>query len=165
MNSCDAGINIKLPQEILGISAGFSHEVTTTKGTDTSKESTVSWGLKSEVIVPPKTKATAELLLYEYDFETTFEAVIRIAGRVAVSIFAPSQVDKKMNADSEFAYSHELVVINFDIRKIVKDQKDCDRYGFVLDKEREGLVYKVEGKCKFRFGTEQKVLVTQTPLK
>ena len=121
--------------------------------------------MQSEVVVPPQTRTTAELVLCEYEFDTTFKASVKIAGRVGVTVFAPASVDKKLNVDSEFAYSHELVLINFDIRKIVRDQRDAERFGFVVDREKEGLIYNVEGRCKFRFGTEQKVQVCQTPLK
>ncbi|CDW56921.1 LIN 24 Like family member [Trichuris trichiura] len=143
-------IKLKTPDDILAANAGFRRDILVCNFDEDTVEEELRWGVDSVVMVPPMTETTAELVMTEAQCTANFSMHIRFNGRVIVTV-----TDAKSN-------NALVTIIEGNMADIMQNEiaKGCK--AFKLDKRT--VVGEVRGSCKFRFGLEQKVTLTQKPL-
>ena len=146
----EMNLALKTPCEVFEAHAGFKREVTLTKSQGDIIEECLTWVVDSVIKVPPRTKMTAELVIFEDEFEGVFSVRTDFSGKVHVSV-----TNQKDN--NSFVKS-----IDGDLEQIVKRESDNGLKGFTVDR---GVVsYVTNGRCCFRYGIEQHVIITQQKL-
>jgi len=143
----EISLNLKTPCEVFEAHAGFKRELTLTKTQGEVIEESLTWGVDSAIKVPPHHRASAELVIYEDEFEGNFVVHTEFSGKVHVSV-----TNSKDN--NSFVKS-----IEGDVDQIMKRELDNGLKGFSIDK---GIVsFNTNGRCRFRYGIEQHVKISQ----
>ncbi|XP_005104905.1 uncharacterized protein LOC101857969 [Aplysia californica] len=142
-----ASVQIKLtpPNPVIEANTGFKSEVSKHKGTSQTFEQELSWTVDNSILVPPGYETKAELVIKENDYNGDFEELVTFEGRVMVT------------------YEHKktrehITTISENVRKLFDS-----RLGFKKD-ELGRPTFRVKGTCKCRFGMEQDVKLTETPM-
>ena len=144
-------LTLKSPCEIFEANAGFKREMSLTNIQGETFEEQLSWGVDSQIKVPPRTKATAELVISEDEFEGKFVVRSKIVGKVLVTI-------------TNMKDNNSLVkTIEGDIAEIIKREVENGLKGFKVDKK--VVLFNTRGQCHFRFAIEQHVKISQQALK
>ncbi|ESO93784.1 hypothetical protein LOTGIDRAFT_104834, partial [Lottia gigantea] len=141
-------VKLGLPDEVAGATAGFGREVNMGSVEETSQEEHMTWSINSTIKVPRKHKTTAELLVREQEFTANFKMDVCIKGRVLVVI-------TNLKDNNSF-----VQCIEGDFSDILKKHGDSRHYII----ENKSVRWPLVGKCKFRFGIEQHVQLTENPL-
>ncbi|KRX84265.1 hypothetical protein T06_16943 [Trichinella sp. T6] len=130
---------------------GFKRELHFSRLDEDTIEEQLIWSVDSKICVPPHTETTAELVMSEAQCSASFKVGFKIQGRVVVVI-------RNMKAN------HSMVtMIEGNIADIVMHEISKGLNGF---KVKNRIVFgEMIGKCNFKFGLEQRVTITETPLK
>jgi hypothetical protein len=119
------------------------------------KEYEIPWNANSQIHVPSHTRIDAELNLDEEEFHSHFSVSIQISGRITASI-ATRQLPKT-----------HLKSIDGDIVKIICEvMKTNHRLNAfqILDGNSPSICFTMRGKCLFRYGTKQNIVLNQESL-
>ncbi|KRY55268.1 hypothetical protein T03_16858 [Trichinella britovi] len=151
IRGADFEICMKTPNEILEANVGFKRELHFSRLDEDTIEEQLIWSVDSKICVPPHTETTAELVMSEAQCSASFKVGFKIQGRVVVVI-------RNMKAN------HSMVtMIEGNIADIVMHEISKGLNGF---KVKNRIVFgEMIGKCNFKFGLEQRVTITETPLK
>lgn len=145
----EVNVGIKTPCEILEANSGFKRELAMTDAQGQCIEESLTWGVDSQVKVPPQHMTTAVLEVFEDELGGEFEVVTEFVGKVLVSV-------TNIRDNNSF-----VKAIEGDISEIVNPDNG-DLKGFTKDKKVISFVNK--GHCQFRYGIEQHVSIRQSPL-
>ncbi|XP_059155256.1 uncharacterized protein LOC131940580 [Physella acuta] len=149
MKTFTYGVNIQMkltpPNPIIEANAGFMSEITKQKGYSATNEQELTWAVDSEISVPPGYKTKAELVFTEDDFNGDFEILTTFEGKILVTY------ESKKSRD-------HISTVTVHVAKVFNSKS-----GFTLD-DTGRPTFLVRGVCKCRFGVEQNVNLTETPL-
>lgn len=147
----ELGLSLTLPGDVLEVGCGFSRELSVTNTVQESFEQELTWGVDSQVKVPPKHKTTASLMINEDEYNGTFTVKTKLSGKITVSI-------TNTRDNNAFVKS-----IEGDIAEIIKKEVyDNGLQG--VNVEKNVVTYVTKGKCFLRFGVEQHVSINEEPL-
>ncbi|KAL8617539.1 hypothetical protein ACOMHN_055320 [Nucella lapillus] len=144
-------VKLGLPDEVAGATAGFGREVTMESTDESTREEIMTWSINSNIKVPPKHRTIAELVVHENEFSARFKTAARIKGQVLVVV-------TNLRDNNSFVQS-----IEGDFSEIMKSMKDKVDSTTVTFNSRV-VTWEMEGQCRFRFGVEQHVRLTEFPL-
>lgn len=114
------------------------------------------WNVDTQVRVAPFTRTFAELNIDEEEYDGDFVVVLRFYGRVTATI---------ATRQSPNTY---LKLIDGDIVEIIREamENDCELNGLqIIEETLPAIQYTMCGKCSFRYGIQQHVLLNQELLK
>ncbi|CAL1544329.1 unnamed protein product [Lymnaea stagnalis] len=140
------GVVAELPVKGFTGRAKFFFDRTKQKGNTNTSEQELTWGINSDIVVPPVCTTTAELKIKEEDLSGEFEMESTFDGRVYVDYLHEKEKDV-VHSDSE-----EVSVIFKDVTGFFPTRDGAPKYS-------------VTGTCKCRIGVEQMVTVTEETLK
>ncbi|KAK3102522.1 hypothetical protein FSP39_011941 [Pinctada imbricata] len=140
-------LKLGLPEEVAEITAGFGREVSMETGFEDTCEESITWAVDSTIKVKPKHITTAEMVVKEKEFNANYRLTVKIRGIVIVSI-----LNKRDN-------NSFVVSVEGDFCQIMKDEQKRGSEGFHI--EDRTVIWELTGKCKFRFGVEQQVKITE----
>lgn len=151
----EMGINLKTPCEVFEANAGYSREVSLSKTDGETFEESLSWGVESQIKVKSNHIAEAQLVVNEKKYSGDFVVTTVVQGMVYISF-----TDVRDNNSILKATGHEMVNI---IKWFLDRERRKGRtYEFVqTDEENEIVTVTTKGRCKFRFGIKQEVVVHQ----
>ncbi|CAF1551394.1 unnamed protein product [Rotaria sordida] len=150
--SQESSLIFRLPEEIVEIGGGIKREQSLKFGQDTTKEYNVRWNVNTNVHVAPYTRTYAELNIDEEEFHGDFTVSIRFFGRITATI---------ATRQSPNTY---LKFIDGDIVQIIREAMENDNSlnNFEIFEENPPVVqFKMYGKCSFRYGIQQHVILNQ----
>lgn len=139
-------VDIKLtpPNPIIEANAGFRGDLGLTKTSDETFEEELVWSIDNQISVPPKFKTRADLVIKENEYTSHFKTESKFDGKIHVTLR-----NKKDNTP--------ITTLTGTAKQIFTADK-----GFRVDKS--GIYFITHGRCKCRFGIEQHVKLTQSPL-
>ena len=153
----EMSVNLKTPCEIFEANAGYHREMSLTNIDGECFEEEVTWGVESMIKVKANHVADAQLVVDEKKYGGDFEIVSKIRGTVYITF---TNIRDNNSA---------VKMVSNDIADIVKRHVEMQRrIGEPMDHVtvEEGLVtVHTKGKCQFRFGVKQEVMVHQEPIK
>ena len=154
--SFEVGISLKTPGEILEANAGFSREVSLSNTHGETFEEQLTWGVESQLKVKANHVAEASLVVNEKKYAGSFEVVSRVRGMVYATFTNLRDNNALVKATGD------------DIAAIVawfvqRQRRKNITYPFV-DVSDDVVTIRTRGKCNFKFGVNQEVHVTQTPI-
>lgn len=144
-------LSLKTPCEIFEANAGFKRELSVTNAQGQTIAETLTWAVDSAVRVPGNHEATAQLVVFEDEFQGKFSVQTDVSGKVVVSV------------NNVRDNNYLVKTIEGDLSEIVRHEMDSNgAKGFT----REGKVisFTTNGQCHFRYGTEQHITLSQEPL-
>ena len=153
----EMSVALKTPCEVFEANAGFHREISLTNSHGQTVEEEVNWGVESHINVKRGYVANAKLIIEEKKYDGTFTITSRISGMVHVSF-----TNSKDNNAMVYGTSDEIYAI---VEEYLEMQRNLDNPldSFVEVREPEVIVC-TRGKCDFRFGVKQQVLVEQVPM-
>jgi hypothetical protein len=113
------------------------------------------WSVNSQISVAPCTRTYAELNIDEEEFHGDFSVLIQFSGRITATI---------ATRQSPNTY---LKFIDGDIVQIIREAIENNRRlnGFEILEENSPVVqFTMRGKCLFRYGVEQHIVLHQESL-
>ncbi|GFR91825.1 hypothetical protein ElyMa_002602200 [Elysia marginata] len=142
------GVSVSLrltpPNPVIEANSGFRSDLSETQGQSQTFERQLVWSVDNSITVPPGFQTKAELVIKEDNYNGDFELPCHFEGTVLVTY-----ENKK----------RELVsTVREHVKKIFARQR-----GFSNDDQGRPL-FVVKGCCKCRYGVEQSVKLTETPL-
>jgi len=141
-------LRLKTPCEIVEANAGFKHEISVCNNGEETIEEELTWGVDSQVKVPPNTETTAELVITEAQCSGAFTMLIKFQGRVVVS-FTNMRENNCL-----------VTVIEGEMGEIILREIEKGLKGFRVERNRL-VIAETRGKCNFKFGIEQHVKITE----
>ncbi|XP_064636811.1 uncharacterized protein LOC135493410 isoform X1 [Lineus longissimus] len=136
---------VKLAPPSLECSLGFSSEISFEKSVQTTKEQEVVWTLNTTVDVPPCTCTTVELVVRDDEYDGRFRIRSFFSGEIHVNI-------RKENTN--------LTTITIsNLGQILTEEM-----GFKRDPITKRLYFDTHGVCNCRYGVEQDVRTSNTPI-
>lgn len=144
-------LSLKTPCEIFEANAGFKRELSVTNAQGQIIEESLTWGVDSTIQVPSMSQTTAELAIYEDEFQGNFSIRTDVAGKVLVSV-------TNIRDNNCFLKS-----LSGDIDEIVGAEINGLK-GFSMDKQNHVVSFTTNGRCHFRYGIEQHIKLSQEPL-
>ncbi len=151
----EMSVNLKTPGEIFEANCGFTRELCLTNNESQSIEEELTWGVESLIKVKPEHIAFAQLVVNEKKYNGDFIVNSRISGYVTVEF---RDVKGEVPATITVHDIAEIVKEHLQMKKRIGEPID---YCEVKDGD---VVIKTKGKCNFRFGIRQEVVVNQVPL-
>ena len=152
----EMSLNLKTPGEIFEANAGYTRELTLTNNAGETIEEELTWGVESLIKVKAEHIAEAQLVVNEKKYSGEFVVITKIKGEIFVNF-----TNIKDNNALVKATSH-------DVAEIVKDHLQMQRrIGEAVDYvevQGDTVVIRTKGRCQFRFGIKQEVVVNQIPL-
>ena len=117
------------------------------------KDYEMRWSVNSQVRVAPRTCTKAELVIDEEEFHGDFSVQVQFYGRITATI---------STRQSPNVY---LKFIDGDIVQIVRDSLETNRRLTGLEIQQQDnlsiVQYVMRGKCAFRYGIQQHVVLNQ----
>jgi hypothetical protein len=147
----EVSVTLKTPCEVFEASAGFHREMSLVKCEGETKEEELSWAIDSQIRVPPKHQTVAELVISEEQYAAQFTINTTFRGTVHV-------VFTNLNDNNSFVKSVDGDIVEIFRNKISKGRLRT----FKIDGNCVRTQFK--GLCKFRYGIEQHVKLTEVPL-
>lgn len=147
----EMNLSLKTPCEIFEANAGFKRELSVTNAQGQIIEESLTWGVDSTIQVPSMSQTTAELAIYEDEFQGNFSIRTDVAGKVLVSV-------TNIRDNNCFLKS-----LSGDIDEIVGAEINGLK-GFSMDKQNHVVSFTTNGRCHFRYGIEQHIKLSQEPL-
>ncbi|KAH9492257.1 hypothetical protein Btru_026102 [Bulinus truncatus] len=129
----------------IDLEMGFKAELSEQKGLVRKAEQTLNWGVDSEIAVPPGTQTTAELFIYEDNYDGEFEMLTTFEGTVIVTY--------RNKKTREFITN---VLLN--VQTLL-----CDDQRFSKD-DSGRPTFLVKGICKCRMGINQFIKINETKI-
>lgn len=153
----EMSVTLKTPCEVLEASAGFHREMSLNRIEGEEIEETLSWGVESQIRVKRGHIAEAQMVVNEKKVNGNFTVVTKMKGLVIVNF---NNIRSKNSLIKSTAH---------DISEIVAEFLDMERRkGQPLDFvtiDKNVVIMKTKGTCRFRFGVKQEVRVDQVPIK
>ncbi|UJR28814.1 hypothetical protein I4U23_010038 [Adineta vaga] len=144
-----------LPEEIVRFTGGIQREQYTDFGQDTIKEYNMRWSVNSQILVAPRTSTYAELNIDEEEFNGDFSFFIQFFGRITATV------------STHESPNNYLKFIEGDIVEIIREilENDHRLNGLEIVSDHPSAVrYTMRGKCLFRYGIQQHVVLNQQSL-
>ncbi|CAD6198975.1 unnamed protein product [Caenorhabditis auriculariae] len=148
----EVSLKLKTPCEVVEANAGFHQEVMLNHIGENTNEEELGWGVDSTVRVPPNSETVAELVIIEDIVSRDFHIENRLSGKVLVTI-----TNMKEN-------NSLVTVVEGNVADIIRGMTDYAAKGFTFEGN-QITKYETRGTCIFRYGIEQKVRITETPLR
>ncbi|VDN50711.1 unnamed protein product [Dracunculus medinensis] len=79
-------LTLKTPCEIAELKAGFKHEMHFNNMNENTKCETLSWGVDSNVVVPPHYITEASIIIEEMNYQGSYTVMTQLSGLVTISI-------------------------------------------------------------------------------
>uniref|UniRef100_A0A915BEU0 Uncharacterized protein n=1 Tax=Parascaris univalens TaxID=6257 RepID=A0A915BEU0_PARUN len=143
----EMALKLKTPGEVVEANAGFHNEVSVMHIGENTTEEELIWGVDSTVRVPPLCETVAELVILEEHHTRSFTIEGRLSGKVIVTV-------------TNLRDNNSLVtIIEGKIADIIRGTPNYPAMGFVVTND--VATYTMKGTCKFKYGVEQKVRITE----
>jgi len=153
----DMCVTLKTPCEVFEGNAGFHSELTLTKAEGETIEEELTWGVESHIKVNAGELATASLVVEEIKYSGNFVIVSTIRGRVSVMF-----TNRKDNNSHVHSVSADIVDI---LQDYVEQQRPMKKFiDEIITIQDNAVLMQTKGKCDFRFGIQQHVLLDQRPI-
>lgn len=156
----EGGFKFALPNDILELAGGLRESHSLEFGKDTTKEDEVKWGVDNVIRVPPHTRATAELVLTEHQYEKKFSIDVKISGTLSIVINSKKENGlflKRLGCDMgemiDLAMENRWITRVDTIFKILR----------IKGEKTTIAVTTLKGSCNFRVGVSQHVTLKQEP--
>ncbi|VDN19268.1 unnamed protein product [Gongylonema pulchrum] len=135
------------PCEVVEANAGFRNELSVIHIGENTVEEELVWGVDSTVRVPPLCETVAELVILEDHQIRRFSIESRLSGRIIVTV-------------TNLKDNNSLVtIIEGKISDIIRGLANYPALGFTV--QNDVVSYTTKGICKFKYGVEQKVKITE----
>lgn len=138
------GLEISAPQEIAKASVGYSKGFSVTNTRETTNQKTLTWTTEGNLTVAKGTTLVAELQIKERQCAYTFSTRVAIKGTVVVNFYSRRDNNKY------------LMVFTGDMKEILLEDKSIPN----LKTEGRTVFLDIDGKCNFKFGIEQQIVIT-----
>jgi len=140
-------LDIKLcpPNPIIEANAGFKGEMSVNKTDSQTFEEELVWSVDNQIKVPKYHSTKADLVLKEDEYTSHFRCETKFEGKIHVTLRSKKD-------------SSPLTTLTADVKHVFRTE-----HGFRVEKN--AVYYVSQGKCKCRFGIEQRVKLTQRALK
>ncbi|VDK65966.1 unnamed protein product [Anisakis simplex] len=143
----EMALKLKTPCEVVEANAGFHNEVSVMHIGENTTEEELTWGVDSTVRVPPLCETVAELVILEEHHTRSFSIEGRLSGKVIVTV-------------TNLHDNNNLVtILEGKIADIIRGTPNYPAMGFVI--AHDVATYTTKGICKFKYGIEQKVRITE----
>ncbi|EFO21519.2 LIN-24 Like family member [Loa loa] len=147
----EMALKLKTPGEIVEANAGFNTELTVINIGENTIEEELGWGVDSTVRVPPFCETVAELIILEDRQTRKFSIESHMSGRIIVTV-----TNIKDN-------NSLITIIEGKIADIIRGITNYSSLGFTV--QNDVVSYMTKGICKFKYGVEQKVKITEHPIR
>ncbi|VIO86120.1 Uncharacterized protein BM_BM2499 [Brugia malayi] len=147
----EMSLKLKTPGEVVEANAGFNSELTVINIGENTIEEELTWGVDSTIRVPPFCETTAELIILEDHQTRKFSIESRMSGRIIVTV-----TNIKDN-------NSLITIIEGKIADIIRNITNYSSLGFTI--QNDVVLYTTKGTCKFKYGIEQKVKITEHPIR
>lgn len=153
----EMGLKLETPCEIFEANVGYKKEFSLNKLEGETFEEEVSWGVEAEIEVKPGHIANACLMIEEKKKAAKFMIRTRMSGMVYIDF---NNIHDNNNVIKSTGH---------DIPSIVKEyvqlmaRKGVDLSSVVSIESDESIIATTLGKCDFRYGVKQEVVVHQKP--
>lgn len=140
-------LDIKLcpPNPIIEANAGFKGEMSVTKADSQTFEEELVWSVDNQISVPSYHSTKANLVLKEDEYTSSFRCETKFEGKIHITLRS-----KKDNTP--------LITLTADVKHVFRAE-----HGFRVEKN--AVYFTSQGRCKCRFGIEQRVKLTERALK
>ncbi|XP_064628684.1 uncharacterized protein LOC135488143 isoform X2 [Lineus longissimus] len=147
----EVSVTLKTPGEVFEANAGFHRELSLMKTEGETKEEELNWAVDSQIRVPPKHETVAELVISEEQYAAQFTIETTIRGTVHV-------VFTNLSDNNSFVKSVDSNIVDIFRKKISEGRlKSFNIDGNCIRSQFKGL-------CKFRYGIEQHVKLSEAAL-
>ncbi|CAF1208858.1 unnamed protein product [Adineta ricciae] len=153
--SHESPITLHLPKQFISFQNHIKSEQMIPLGKDTLKEFEIPWNVDSQLRIAPRTRLIAKLNVDEEEYSSHFSASIHFSGRIMASIATRQSP------------SICLKFIVGDIVEIIsKARKTNARLNSmkILNEVLPSVVFTVHGRCLFRCGMRQHIVLNQESL-
>uniref|UniRef100_A0A8R1V6S4 Uncharacterized protein n=1 Tax=Pristionchus pacificus TaxID=54126 RepID=A0A8R1V6S4_PRIPA len=82
----EAELTLKTPCEIAELKAGFKHEMHFNNVNENAQTECLSWGVDSNVTVPPHFSTEASIVIEEMNYRGTYTVTTKLSGYIVISI-------------------------------------------------------------------------------
>lgn len=147
----EVSFKLATPCEVFEANAGFHREITLNKQEGECVEEELTWEVDSQIRVPPRRRTEAKLVISEQQYGAKFTMNTTFKGTV-VAVFT------NLNDNNSFVKSLEGDLVEIFRHQISKFKLKTFN---IADR---AVKTTIKGKCEFRFGIEQHVQLTETPL-
>lgn len=141
--NADFGLEIAAPGEIAKASVGFSKGFEVQNARETTNQRSLTWSTEGNITVDENTTLTAELHIKEKQCEYTFSSRVRVSGVVVVNFYSRRDNNKYL-----MAFTGDMCTV------LLEDKSIPD-----LKTEKNAAILEISGKCDFKFGIEQQVVI------
>lgn len=146
----EMNLSLKTPCEIFEANAGFKRELAVTNAQGQVIEESLTWGVDSVIKVPSMYKTSAELVIFEDEFEGAFSIRTDFSGKVVVAV---------TNVRDNNCW---VKTLEGDIDEIIRNEVENNngvKAGFT--RQDRIVSFTTNGRCRFRYGIEQHVKLSQ----
>ncbi|CAF3427968.1 unnamed protein product [Rotaria sp. Silwood1] len=150
--SQESTIVFHLPEQIIKLNNDIQCEQTIPFGKDTTIEYEKFWDVNSQIRVPSLTRIIAELNIDEEEFRSRFSVSIQFSGHITATI------------STRQAPNTYLKFIRGDIVKVIyQAMKNNPRLNVfkLIQGNSPSICFIIYGKCLFRYGVKQNIVVNQ----
>ena len=140
----ELGLSLAAPGDIANASVGFSKGYSIDNTTESTDQRTLVWTADGTLTVGANSIVTAELKITEKKRSFTFTTRVAVEGTVKAVFHTPK---------NKF-----IMEYTGDMRSIILTDKNIP--DALVDEEGDKVFLKVEGKCGFKYGIEQEIVVT-----
>lgn len=144
----EMNVSLKTPCEVFEASAGFSRELALTNCSTETIEEEIIWAVDSQIKVPPRHTTTAELVVSEDGFSSSFKVDSKVSGKVIVTV-------TDLNSNNSMVKCMENQIGAILSQAIQKGSVSGVKV------QRNIVSYTTHGKCSFRYAVEQHVKISE----
>uniref|UniRef100_A0A914V9C7 Vitellogenin n=1 Tax=Plectus sambesii TaxID=2011161 RepID=A0A914V9C7_9BILA len=151
----EAELSLKTPCEILEMKAGFKYEMNFNQINENSISELLTWGVDSNVVVPPHFQTVASIMIEELNYQGSYVLVSRIAGPVSINI------RRRKDGNLVQAVTTNIVEVFkelFETGHVTKDVKA------MVTVEPNAVKLVSKGTCSFQFAMKQKIDLTEAAM-
>ncbi|CAI5449579.1 unnamed protein product [Caenorhabditis angaria] len=157
MIGTEAELTLKTPCEIAELKAGFKHEMHFNNLNENCQTEVLTWGVDSNVSVPPHYLTEASIIIEEMNYRGTYSVVSKLSGDVVVSIRRRKDNVLVLPVRCGVAEVFRNQLDNPHCRKEIKQVVSIDQNRTVR------LVSK--GSCQFQFALKQRIDLKESPMR
>ena len=154
--SFEMGISLKTPGEIMEANAGYSREISLTNTEGQTFEEELTWGVESQISVKAGHVAEASLVVNEKKYRGDFFIHSTVQGMVYVTF-----TNKRDNNALVKATGNNIADI---VEWYLKRKSRINIEFNYVKVDNDVVKITTKGRCNYRFGINQEVLVTQKPI-
>ncbi|MFH4977800.1 hypothetical protein AB6A40_004509 [Gnathostoma spinigerum] len=147
----EMSLKLKTPCEVVEANAGFHNEVSVYHIGENTTEEELTWGVDSNVRVPPLCETVAQLVILEERHTRKFSIENHLSGRIIVTV-------------TNLRDNNSLVtIIEGRISDIIRGSTNYTKRGFTVNNDI--VSFTTKGTCTFKYGVEQNVKITEHPIR